>query len=243
MFPTFYLIWLKTLSINFFDMAKNAVDQLLKMLIKFTENLKTSKLGLTNGQQFVVQQLLNQVLSPGIDMLTAFQPYLNDAKRKEADFDLIPDELIVLVKALLKNAKDGKATPAELILVGMIKDVQAFFNSNTEDTSDEAKDDDKITVNVTQEEVERLLERLLNAMPALKDLDNLDSAGFNHSTIMMIRSQVGKTEKPITGKNLSEALYPYLDEYSWTRMAPALEEIIQDPQSNRFVRSTVPLLG
>merc|ERR1719427_1006096 len=165
-------------------------------------------------------------------MLTAFQPYLNNARAKKADFDLLPDELFVLAKALVNKAKEGKATPAELILVSIIKDIQAFLNSSPEDSTDDSKNN--LEREVTKNEVERLLDRLLNAMPELRDLDNLDEAGFNHSTIMMIRSKVSTTDVPITAAKMTDALYPYLDQYSWNRMAPSLEEIILDPKGNRF---------
>ena len=209
------------------------------MMTKFIENMKLSKLGFTDGQQFLVQQLLSLALNPAIDMLTAFQPYLNEAKSKEADFELIPDELIVLIKALLNKAKEGKATPAELVLVSLIKDVQTFFNSSTKDEFENDGGDDYVEVDITKKEVERLMERLLYVMPELKDLDNLEHSDFNHSTIMMIKSQLGKTGAAINAKSISEALYPFLDQYSWTRMAPALEEIIQDPQSNKFLLENI----
>merc|ERR1719206_427092 len=163
------------------EVAKSAVDQIIVLLTKVIENMKLSKLGFTEGQQFLVQQLLSQVLSPVIDMLTAFQPYLNEARSKKANFDLVPDELIVLVKALLNKAKEGKATPAELILVSLIKDVQTFFNSGPDDTLYN-ESDDYVTLNVTRQEVERLMERLLVAMPELRDLDNLENSDFNNST-------------------------------------------------------------
>ena len=99
---------------------QSAVDQM--------ETLKSTKLALTKGRQSFVQQMLREMLSPTIDMLTAFQPYLNKAKAKKADFDLIPDETFVLAKALINKTKEGKATPAELIIVGVIKDVQESFN-------------------------------------------------------------------------------------------------------------------
>lgn len=220
------------------EVAKTAVDQIIVLLTKVIENMKLSKIGFSEGQQFLVQQLLSQVLSPVIDMLTAFQPYLNEAKSKKASFDLVPDELIVLVKALLNKAKEGKASPAELILVSLIKDVQAFFNSGPEDSLDNEVDD-YVTLNVTREEVERLMERLLVAMPELRDLDSLENSDFNNSTIMLIRSQFGKTSKTLTARSISETLYPYLDQYSWTRMAPALEEIIQDPKSNKFLYENI----
>merc|ERR1719427_1507609 len=136
-------------------------------------------------------------------MLTAFQPYLNNARAKKADFDLLPDELFVLAKALVNKAKEGKATPAELILVSIIKDIQAFLNSSPEDSTDDSQNN--LEREVTKNEVERLLERLLNAMPELRDLDNLDEAGFNHSTIMMIRSKVSTTDVPITAAKMTDS--------------------------------------
>ena len=78
------------------DVAKIAVDNILKGLSKVIESMKSSKLGLTEGQQFLVQQLLSQVLDPFIEMLTAFKPYLDDAKTKEAQFELVPDEVILV---------------------------------------------------------------------------------------------------------------------------------------------------
>ena len=103
-------------------------------------------------------------------MLTAFQPYLDEAKTKEADFELIPEELIVLVKALLNKAKDGKASPAELILVGIITDIQDFLSTSPDDEDLEETDN----TDISKDEVERVMERLLLAMPELTDLNNLE---------------------------------------------------------------------
>jgi len=217
------------------EVAKNSVNKAIVLMRNIIENLKLSKVGFTKGQQFLAQQLLSQVLNPIIEMLTAFQPYLDEAKTKEADFELIPEELIVLVKALLNKAKDGKASPAELILVGIITDIQDFLSTSPDDEDLEETDN----TDISKDEVERVMERLLLAMPELTDLNNLEYSDFNHSSIMLIQSQLGKSGKSMNAKSITDTLFPFLDSYSWTRLSQALEEIIQDPKSNKFLLANI----
>ena len=72
------------------------------------------------------------------------------------------------------------------MIVGVIKDVQESFNSNLDDSADDSQE--SFGVEVTKVEVQRLIERLLTAMPELKDVNNLEDAGFNNSTVMLIKS-------------------------------------------------------
>ena len=104
---------------------QSALDQM--------ETLKSTKLGLTKGQQFFVQQILSEMLSPKINMLIAFQPHLNKAKARKADLDLIPDETFVRAKALINKTKEGKVTPAESMTVDVVRDVQEPFHSNLDE--------------------------------------------------------------------------------------------------------------
>ena len=213
------------------QITRNVVDQTVTWLIKISENLKNFNLGLTEGQQFLVNKLLSQVLDPVIAMLASLQPYLDKAKRKDTDIDLIPDELIVFIKGIQKNALEGKASPTELLIVGALKDFQSLFNSNT--TVENFNQDNEIILEVNQKEVEKLFEKLLDAMPELSDISRLEKdGGFDYSLLMMIKSNIG--EESISAGKLSEALYPYIDSYSWSKMAPVIEEIIRNPETNPF---------
>ena len=73
-------------------------------------------------------------------MLIPFQPHLNKAKARKADLDLIPEEIFVRAKALINKTKEGKAIPAELIIVGVIKDAKVSFNSNLDNSAEDSQE-------------------------------------------------------------------------------------------------------
>ena len=80
------------------------------------EGLKSEDLGLTAGQSFLVLQLTNQVLRPGIEILAATEPFLSEARPREPNIDLIPDEFLLLIKGLQKRAEEKDATTAEIAM-------------------------------------------------------------------------------------------------------------------------------
>ena len=53
------------------DVTKTDIDQISSGLLNLTETLKSTKLGLKEGQQFFVQQILSEMLSPKIDSFPA----------------------------------------------------------------------------------------------------------------------------------------------------------------------------
>ena len=112
---------------------------------------------------------------------------------------------------------------------------------NSSPESEDQQDEDAGYVDVTKEEVERLMERLLIALPSLRNLDNLDRSDFSQSAIILLKNELGKSGHALDAKKIADAMYPFLENYSWSRMAPALEEIIQDPtiQSNIFLLQNI----
>ena len=82
--------------------------------------------------------LSKQVLDPLISMLKDLQLHLQSAERVETEIKLIPDEFIVLLKGFVKNADEGKASPMELVIAGVLKEVNAFLSSSKEEDDDTA---------------------------------------------------------------------------------------------------------
>ena len=214
---------------------QNFIGKLLEIMKKIDEGLKRGDLGLTAGQTFLVQQLTSQILRPGIEMLEATEPFLNEAKPRDANIDLIPDELLILINGLQKRAQEKDATATEIALAAIVKDVSNFIDSlgDTEEKADSRR------VDVTSEEVRRLIGKLLTSQPTLTDLDNLSGSDFNQSTKLFIESNFGKKGRNIDADLITDVVYPYLDQYSWNKIEAALEEIIQNPESNKFLYKNI----
>ena len=212
---------------------QNFIRNLLDVLKKMEEGLKSDGLGLTEGQSFLVLQLTSQVLRPVIEILSATEPYLSEASPREPNIDLLPDEFLILIKGLQKRAKEKDATAAEIAMAAVIKDVWNFFDSL--DDNQDKNESRRQGVDVTKEEVQRLIGKLLTSQPSLKDLNNLSASDFNESTKLFIESNLGQKGKKLDAELITDALYPYLDQYSWNKIEAALEEIIQDPASNKFL--------
>ena len=188
---------------------------------------------LSPGQQFLVSEVGEQLINPMLDLLLAFQPYLSEAQSKKADFELIPDEVIVLICGLLKKADSGKASAGELALVSVIKDVKNFLSSEDQQSSNEPT----MVASFTSQEVLLTMKKLLKAQPELADPEYL------LTTVGLPRQLVEKLQAAGTGQidseNVSELLFPYLDSTSWSRLKLALEEITNNPIENKFSLSAV----
>jgi len=215
------------------ETARIQVARVIDGLTGALKQVKNLGKGLSPGQQFLLSEVGEQLINPMLDLLLAFQPYLSQAKSKKADFELIPDELIVLICGLLKKADDGKASPGELALVSVIKDVQNFFFAEDENDSDEAP----VVANFNCDEVALTLRKLLEAQPELADPEHL------LTTVGLPRQLVEKLQGAGSGKIDSDTvlhlLLPYLDLTSWSRLKPALEEITKTPTENKFSVSAV----
>ena len=222
----------------FMNMARSGLDEFTNFLVNGKTYLESmaKTFGLSEGQVFIVRQFLNKIINPLIHVLNDFRPVLNSASRKNVFLDIVPDELIAVIKAALKRAEDGEASKRELTLVWLIKSAQEKFVGKSSSKTPYQKallsneENGVVTPQVgLQEEVEEVLERLLRVMPELRRIDTLTNAGFKPSVVVMLKSQIGDDSKPLTSKRITKALMPYLDEYSWNKMKTPLEEIIQNP--------------
>ena len=217
------------------EVAKTFLVQLVDFLSVIKKKVTNLELGLSSGQTMVFQQLANQFLEPALEMVKVTQTVVEGAGLAESDINFIPDEMVILINGLLKKAENGSASPSELILAGFVKDIQGMINSveNDEPRSEGLKRNTK--VGISKDEVERLIDRLLISQPTLQDLNNLSHSDFSHSAKLFIESNLGRRGNKLDGKIITEGIYPYLDEYSWSKIEPALEEIVQDPPNNKFL--------
>jgi len=217
------------------ETAKNLVTKTLDVLTRLSHGIKAKEFGLTAGQAMVVDQLASRLLDPAIEVLRVTKPYLEEAKPTEGDFDVIPNELVILVHGLLKKAEEGSATPPELLLAGFFKDVKGFFQSGDRKTVDEVPEKSDFT----RAHVEKAVGRIMTVLPALQDLNNLAHSDFSGTAKLFIESNMSVKGSKLDAKTVTDSLYPYLDQYSWSRIEPALEEIIQDPENNKFLYSNL----
>ena len=215
------------------EIAKNFLGQLVNVLSKIKQRVNNHDLGLSSGQALVVQQLANQFLDPALEMAKVTQTVVDKAKITDSNFDIVPDELVILINGLMKKAEDGTATAPEMLLAGVFKDIKEMFNS--EDEEEDRESVSHKNIDITANEVERLIQRLMVSQPSLQDLNNLQYSDFSHSAKLFIESNLGKKGNKLDSKILTESIYPYLDQYSWNKIEPALEEIIQHSEHNKFL--------
>ena len=152
---------------------QNLVAKTLDMLTRMSNSIKGKNSDLSAGQAMILDQLASRFLSPAIEMLQVTQPYLDEATPTGGDFDIIPDELLILVNGLLKKAEDGSASAPEMLLAGFFKDVKGFFESDGLESNKEVNE----TREFTRDQVEKAVGSILTALPALQDLNNLSKSG------------------------------------------------------------------
>ena len=121
------------------ELSRIGIANTITLLIDLTENLKKADFVQSNKPlELLMGGLSKQVLDPLISMLNDLQLHLQSAERTKTEIKLIPDEFIVLLKGFVKNADEGKASPMELVIAGVLKEVNAFLSSSKEDDDDTA---------------------------------------------------------------------------------------------------------
>ena len=79
----------------------------------------------STGQEYIFIQSKDQYIIPILEMANVFRQTLGTAEVDIDDnFELIPREAIELIKALVYKGAEGKASAAELVLIGFITDAQ-----------------------------------------------------------------------------------------------------------------------
>ena len=113
------------------ELSRVGIAKTITLLIDLTENLKNIDFVQSNKPlELLMSGLSRQALDPLISMLNDFQLHLQSAERTEAEIKLIPDEFIVLLKGFLKNAHKGSASPMELVIAGVLKEINTFLSSS-----------------------------------------------------------------------------------------------------------------
>ena len=113
------------------ELSRVGIAKTITLLIDLTENLKNIDFVQSNKPlELLMSGLSRQALDPLISMLSDFQLHLQSAERTEAEIKLIPDEFIVLLKGFLKNAHKGSASPMELVIAGVLKEINTFLSSS-----------------------------------------------------------------------------------------------------------------
>ena len=105
------------------DTTLQNIDGLLNWVQYIIDNFATT------GQEYIFNQTKDQYINPILEMANVFRQTLDSSEIDIDDsFELIPRELIALIKSLIKKGNDGKATTFELIIIGFITDAQNAMN-------------------------------------------------------------------------------------------------------------------
>jgi hypothetical protein len=120
------------------DILHTLVDGLREGLPKVSSTLKREMSGLSNNQQLVLQQLLQQYVQPFERFLARFEPLLahsaSEVRSGDSDsasdtdaFAFLPAELGLIAPALMKKVERGQASPLECTAAAILKDLEGFF--------------------------------------------------------------------------------------------------------------------
>ena len=215
-----------------FEISRNAIMNSKNIIDWILANTKTITSNLSSGQQFLVLQMIENLISPLQNILDLLLPTLDGVKLKDANFELIPSELIVLAKALVKKGKEGNASPQEMIAISFILDAHKFISSFG---GDHNPDENETTEDTTfdKQEVHNQIKNLLRTHPYLENVDEFsEMLGLNRRLKMMIKGQF--EGGVVTSSKLTQLILDYVDAESWEEMSGPLEQIIQDPRVNTF---------
>ena len=212
------------------EISRNTIVTLKNLTDWVLENTKTITSNLTSGQQFLVLQMVESMIDPINNILELLLPTFEDVKVKEATFELIPSELLVLLKALVKKGKEGKATPQEMIAISFILDAHKFVSSFA--NKETVEEDEQVErYSLEEDEVNKQIKSLLRSHPYLQNVDRLsEMLGLNHRIKMMIKGEFD--DGIITHIKLTQLILNYVDAESWDEMSGPLEQIIQQPKVN-----------
>lgn len=114
------------------------VDGLREGLPEVSAMLQRQMSGLSNNQQLVLQQLLQQYVQPFERFLARFEPLLahsaskvrsggGDSPSDTDAFNFLPAELGLIAPALMKKVERGQASPLECTAAALIKDLENIF--------------------------------------------------------------------------------------------------------------------
>ena len=239
-------------------LAKTAVAALLR----FVRSIKPSLSGFlqtftsaSSRQLYPVEQLIASTVAPLEKMLTDVQPYLDkvDGCRTPGD-QLIPKELNLIINALFAKAAAGKASMTELVVVGILRDLNAAVKGDDETEGKEAKEqveakDDSAGAAQPplsprgppasfHQELARMVRALFVAMPSLRQPDLLRKAGFSERACAVGARFLG-SEGALAPTHVITAMETYLDRQAWEEMRPALQEITDQPTQHTFLTSNL----
>ena len=212
------------------EISRNTIVRLKDIIECILANTETITSNLSSGQQFIVIQMVENLISPVQNILELLLPTFDDVKVKEANFELIPSELIILAKALVKKGKEGKPTPQEMMVISFILDANNFLSSfgNKKDHEEEEPAE---RPSLEKEEVSNQMKSLLRSHPYLQNVDRIsEMLGLNNRLKMMIKGEF--EDGVVTYSKLTEMILNYVDGESWEEMSGPLEQIIQQPKVN-----------
>ena len=114
-----------------FQFTKTIIDTTLENINGFVNWAQyMSETFATSGQEYIFRQAKTQYITPILEMANVFRQTLDSSEVDIDDnFELIPRELIALIKALIKKGAEGKASAFELVVIGFITDAQNAMNS------------------------------------------------------------------------------------------------------------------
>ncbi|CAE8659898.1 unnamed protein product [Polarella glacialis] len=231
--------FLDQLPLSVLDTLKGLLRSMLGLIPQLAELVKGNTSILSAGQQSVAGQVIDQIAEPLVRLLEKFEPYLDHVEFQSAQDGIgsfIPNELFLLVPALLRKAEKGHASVNELFAVAMIKDLELAFGFAGAARDDGAAPNQAGSVSavesvqadlvrgseVSAAEVQAALDDLCRAMPDLQDSSLMTRLGLNRRAQTALWAQLDLRKEEVTSAVLAEALAGYLDARAWHELRKEL---------------------
>lgn len=213
----------KVLLRGILDAIDGLLDTLPSAVAIFKERLKA----FSSGQQLVAQSLVDQAAEPVLKILENLRPLLAQVdftSPADSSFaNVIPAEAFLVVPALMQKVKNGKASANEMFAAAVIKDILDTLQGQKADGP--KKTEEAAAVEVTKQEVETLLRKVLEEFPQLQEENAIEGMGFPKRATQVVLSRMGNISN--VGE-VADLLAAYLDEEAWIEFRAALLEALHD---------------
>jgi SAM-dependent methyltransferase len=217
---------------------------------------------LSNGQAFAI----TSVTKPLFDMLKLylhrFAPVFENVQLKETFETSVPlEELGIILQSLLEKGESGGASPNELAVIAVIKDVQAMLTgedaspaaaASTEADADSDDDEFQDAVGIepgldstaaqsqgqhepTPQEVEALLKQVLQVHPEMAEPNFLTScSGLPSRAQVAILGQLSGSDSGRGIKDVSAGLCAKLDAHAFESFVQAINSVVSAGRAEPF---------
>ena len=242
----------------FIDTVKDVLKSLQEGIGGLESFVSEQTKVLSSGQAFAVESVTKPFFNTINLYLSRFRPVFENVQLQDSvDSNFPIEEIGLIVQSLLKKGESGHASPNELAVIAVIKDVKNMFdpsdgasNAQVDDDEDDSGDDEfedaletesspGQSTAATQDrhvptpsEVEALLIQVLELHPYIAESEFLANAGVPSRAQVAILGQFAGSSSGI--RDVSAGLCAKLDAYAFDAFARSIDDVVSAGQSQRL---------